>query len=99
MPTNLPPDTLLTAIRAIVGDRGLLTDPADTDPYAEDWRRLYRGHAAAVVRPGSTQEVAAVIRLCAEAGVATSRSSLPSLNGTQDAPPSRLRRRYCPPSR
>ena len=69
MPTNLPPDTLLTAIRAIVGDRGLLTDPADTDPYAEDWRRLYRGHAAAVVRPGSTQEVAAVIRLCAEAGV------------------------------
>ena len=30
MPTNLPPDTLLTAIRAIVGDRGLLTDPADT---------------------------------------------------------------------
>ena len=70
------PDTLQTAlgpllaeIQTIVGERGLLTDPADTDAYAEDWRRLYRGHAAAVVRPASTREVAAVVRLCAQAGV------------------------------
>ena len=63
------PEALLTAIRKAVGDRGLLTDPSDTDPYAEDWRRLYRGHAAAVVRPASTQELAAVVRLCADAGV------------------------------
>ncbi len=68
--TNSPPlEPLLSAIRKIVGDRGLLTDPADTDAYAEDWRRLYRGHAAAVVRPGSTEELACVVRLCAEAGV------------------------------
>ena len=64
-----PLDTLLADIRDVVGDRGLLTDPADTDAYAEDWRRLYRGHAAAVVRPGSTQELADVVRLCAGAGV------------------------------
>ncbi len=62
-------DPLLTAVRDIVGDRGLLTDPQDTDAYAEDWRRLYRGHAAAVVRPADTRELAAVVRLCAEAGV------------------------------
>jgi FAD/FMN-containing dehydrogenase len=60
---------LLSAIRKAVGDRGLLTDAADTDPYAEDWRRLYRGHAAAVVRPASTAETAAVVRLCAQAGI------------------------------
>ena len=75
MPDTSPPDTaqpgaaLLAAIRAVVGDRGLLTDPADTDPYAQDWRRLYVGHTPAVVRPASTAELAAVVRLCARAGV------------------------------
>ena len=61
---------LLTRLRMIVGDRGLLTDPADTAPYAEDWRRLYRGRTPAVVRPANTAELAAVVRACAAAGVA-----------------------------
>jgi FAD/FMN-containing dehydrogenase len=70
MPDTAQPDTaLLAAIRAVVGDRGLLTDPADTDPYAQDWRRLYVGHTPAVVRPASTAELASVVRLCAQAGV------------------------------
>ncbi len=67
MPTAI--DTLLVAIRAVVGERGLLTDPTDTAPYAEDWRRLYQGRTPAVVRPARVEEVAAVVRLCAEAGV------------------------------
>jgi len=68
--TALPAiDRLLASIRAVVGDRGLLTDPSDTAPYSEDWRRLYRGHTPAVVRPATTQETAAVVRLCADAGV------------------------------
>ena len=57
---------LLDAIRAIVGDRGLLTDPSDTAAYTEDWRRLYRGRTPAVIRPASTEELARVVRLCAE---------------------------------
>ena len=71
MPDTIQPalDKLLAAIQEIVGATGLLTDPADTDAYAEDWRRLYRGHAAAVVRPASAREVSAVVRLCAQAGV------------------------------
>ncbi|MFL5254121.1 MAG: FAD-binding oxidoreductase [Rhodopila sp.] len=64
----LPATTLLDAIRAVVGDRGLLTDGIDTAAYAEDWRRLYQGRTAAVVRPGSTQELAGVVRLCAAEG-------------------------------
>jgi len=60
---------LLSAIRAVVGDRGLLTDPADTAAYSEDWRRLYQGRTQAVIRPATAQETAAVVRLCAEAGV------------------------------
>ena len=61
------PDTLLDRIRAIVGQRGLLTDPADTGAYVEDWRRLYRGRTPAVIRPASTQELAQVVGVCAEA--------------------------------
>jgi FAD/FMN-containing dehydrogenase len=66
----MPDPSLLSAIRSVVGDRGMLTDSADTAPYAEDWRRLYQGRTAAVVRPGTTQELADVVRLCAEADVA-----------------------------
>jgi FAD/FMN-containing dehydrogenase len=60
---------LIEALRARLGAVGVLTDPADTAPYCEDWRRLYRGTTPAVLRPASTQEVADAVRLCAEHGV------------------------------
>ena len=60
---------LLAAIRDVVGPSGLLTDPADTAAYVEDWRRLYRGRTPAVVRPARTEEVGRVVALCAAAGV------------------------------
>ena len=60
--------TLIERLRAIVGTRGLLTDPADTAEYVTDWRRLYRGRTQAVVRPASTEETASVLALCAETG-------------------------------
>ena len=50
----------------IVGERGLITAASDMAPYLADWRDLYKGSAIAVVRPASTEEVAAVVRLCAE---------------------------------
>jgi FAD/FMN-containing dehydrogenase len=73
MPDTMPPAAqfpagLLDAIRAAIGERGLLTG-ADTAPYAEDWRRLYQGHTPAVVRPANTAELAEVVRLCAAARV------------------------------
>jgi len=60
---------LLDKIRAAVGERGVLADPPDIAPYVEDWRRLYHGRTPAVVRPASTAETQAVMRLCAEARV------------------------------
>ena len=60
---------LLAAIRDVVGPSGLLTDPADTAGYVEDWRRLYSGRTPAVVRPARTEEVARVVAICAAAGV------------------------------
>src|SRR3984957_5765630 len=58
---------LLDVIRAVVGDRGLLTSASDTAAYVEDWRRLYRGSTPAVIRPANTEELAAVVRVCAGA--------------------------------
>jgi FAD/FMN-containing dehydrogenase len=66
--TALPSQrALLDAIRAVVGERGLLTEAADVSGYTEDWRRLYRGSTQGVIRPGSTEELAHVVRLCAAA--------------------------------
>jgi FAD/FMN-containing dehydrogenase len=61
-------DALLERLRAIVGPQGLLTGPKDTEPYVQDWRGIYKGETAAVVRPANTGEVAAVMKLCAETG-------------------------------
>jgi FAD/FMN-containing dehydrogenase len=56
----------LDELHAIVGNLGLVTDQADMAPYLTDWRGNYTGTAIAVVRPASTAEVAAVVKLCAE---------------------------------
>ncbi|HEX5314566.1 MAG TPA: FAD-binding oxidoreductase [Gammaproteobacteria bacterium] len=59
----------LDALRAVLGAAQVLTG-ADAEPYALDWRERYRGRALAVARPGSANEVAAVVRLCAQANIA-----------------------------
>jgi FAD/FMN-containing dehydrogenase len=61
--------TLLDTLRGLLGPAQVLTE-GDLSAYELDWRRRWRGHALAVVRPGSTAEVAAVVRACAAAGVA-----------------------------
>ena len=61
---------LLDALRDAVGPAHVLTpDEHDLVAYEQDWRQRARGRALAVVRPGSTAEVAAVVRACAQAGV------------------------------
>src|SRR6476659_99617 len=57
-------------LRAIVGDKGLITDDQAKHPYLTDWRENYLGSALAIVRPATTEEVAAVVKLCAAEGVA-----------------------------
>ena len=55
------------ALRLAVGAGQVLTD-GDLSAYEVDWRKRYHGRALAVVRPGSTAEVAAVVRACAGHG-------------------------------
>ncbi|WP_374441238.1 FAD-binding oxidoreductase [Stella sp.] len=69
MPKPVPPDAL-DAIRAVVGPRGWIDDAADMARYLKDERGLFVGKAPAVVRPASTEEVAAVVRICAANDIA-----------------------------
>ena len=52
-----------------VGAEHVLTDPDLLDGYLWDWTRRYTGAARCVARPGSAQEVAGVLRCCADRGV------------------------------
>lgn len=62
--------TFLAEITAVVGPAQVLTDPADMASALTDWRGRYHGKALAVVRPGSTAEVADVVRTCARHAIA-----------------------------
>jgi len=88
-PTALP--DLLIALRSALGDAHVLTE-GDLSSYEQDWRKRVRGKALAVVRPGNTQEVAAVVKACAKAGVSVVPQggntglvvgSIPDTSGTQ----------------
>ena len=48
----------------LLGEHHVLTG-ADTGPHTVDWRGRYSGRALAVVKPGSVQELAAVVKWCA----------------------------------
>ena len=64
---------LIDHLRQICGDAHVLThdDPStDLSAWELDWRKRIRGRALAVVRPGNTAEVAAVVKACAAAGAA-----------------------------
>jgi FAD/FMN-containing dehydrogenase len=53
----------------LIGADAVLTAPADLAPYLTDHRRLYRGAAAAVVLPRSTEQVAQVVAFCNSARI------------------------------
>ena len=70
-PTTSPVDntTFLRQLQTLLGATDVLTG-TDAQPHLQDWRKRYRGQALCVARPGTTAEVAAVVRACAAAGVA-----------------------------
>ncbi len=53
----------------VVGRRHVLVDPDVVAGYATDWTGRFHGSTPAVLRPGSTAEVAAVVGLCRRHGV------------------------------
>ncbi len=72
---------LLDAMRKIVGAEHVLTE-GDLGAWEADWRARVRGRALAVVQPGSTEQVAGVVRLCAEHQVTLGISIVPQGGNT-----------------
>lgn len=58
---------LLDELRSIVGDAQVLT--GSVDAFVTDWRKRAKGRALCVVRPGSSAELALVVKSCAAHGV------------------------------
>ena len=61
--------SLVPQLQALLGAHAVLTAEAEIAPHATDWRGRYRGDALCVVLPAPTEQVAAVVRACAEHGV------------------------------
>lgn len=59
---------LIDELHTAVGAPNVLTGP-DMQRYSRDWMGRYEGAPAAVVRPGSTDEVAACVKIAAQHGV------------------------------
>lgn len=82
---------ILPELGRIVGDHHLLHG-GDLAAWEVDWRQRGRGRALAVVQPANTEEVAAVVRLCAQTRTAIvpqggntglALGSTPDASGTQ----------------
>jgi FAD/FMN-containing dehydrogenase len=63
-------DETVQALRTAVGTSNVLTDADLRATYETDWTRRFQGVAAAVVRPGTVEDVAAVVLACAQVGAA-----------------------------
>lgn len=59
---------VIAQLAAIVGEHNVILGEEQT-PFLTDWLGKYRGRALAVVRPGTVDEVSAVMALCAEHNV------------------------------
>ncbi|EPX77958.1 FAD-binding oxidoreductase [Salipiger mucosus] len=63
------PESVLDQLRAAVGARNVVTGASELAPRLVEDRGLFRGTASAEIRPGTTEEVAACLRICTSAGV------------------------------
>ena len=65
-PSAASVQTFLAHCGTLLGDSHVLSSPADMAPFLTDWRGRFTGQALAVLRPGSVQQVADVVRACAQ---------------------------------
>ncbi len=68
--TTPPTPDILTRLTDVVGPQYVVTDEAELAPYMEEWRGLYHGRTPLLLKPGSTEEVARILKIANETGVA-----------------------------
>jgi FAD/FMN-containing dehydrogenase len=61
---------VIDQLKAVLGPRGWTDDPQRLDAKLMEWRGRWRGETPLLALPASTDEVSAVVRICAEHGVA-----------------------------
>ncbi|RKQ95147.1 FAD-binding oxidoreductase [Maricaulis maris] len=69
-PATTPmPAALLAQLKQVLGPKGWSQDAHELAPHVADWRGRYQGSTPILLKPANTEEVAACVRLCHEAGV------------------------------
>jgi len=63
------PDIVARMIK-VVGEKNAITDPEKQVPYLVEFRDLWRGHTPVVLRPGSTAEVAEILKIASDTSTA-----------------------------
>jgi len=61
---------VLARLCEVVGRSHALTDPDMQSPFLVEWRGIYRGRTPVVLRPGTVDEVARILAIAHEAGIA-----------------------------
>lgn len=59
---------LLDELKALVGDGGWTSDPADLEPHLTEWRDAVRGRTPVMLMPATTAQVSAVLKCCHRSG-------------------------------
>jgi FAD/FMN-containing dehydrogenase len=62
------PEPVLDRLKTVVGAVGFIDDPSAMLAYTKSWRGSWVGQTPLVLRPANTQEVAALVSICAETG-------------------------------
>jgi FAD/FMN-containing dehydrogenase len=68
--SNVPNINALSELKEYLGQKGFTDDPDILAPWLTDWRGRFTGRAAALVSPANREEVAHVVSICAQYGVA-----------------------------
>ncbi len=65
-PHSSIPAAVLDRLKAAVGSGGYLDQASDVAPHVKSWRGNHVGETPLVLRPKSTEEVAAIVKICAQ---------------------------------
>lgn len=62
------PDSVIERLKTVAGPGGYIEGEAESVAYNRPWRGTWEGRSPLVLRPRTTQEVAAIVKICAATG-------------------------------